>query len=212
MVRRPYGVAVTDVTTMLQHRDLPGLDGERELVLPITVCGDSESLLSTTRKAMAVKTASAVDPRTTQQSYVVVSGRVLLGGVKQVREEFPHLFVGNPPASRILGYPDVIMPTDVRNDIYITLDRGEFRNSGRNVEVNVSVCDSGGAVLPRTVCAGAGVELTDRHLSVVYYHRDAPVWSETLKLTVGFDQFATSHVRFLFKVITYTSFIDQLMD
>ncbi|OQV18060.1 Dedicator of cytokinesis protein 1 [Hypsibius exemplaris] len=196
IVRRPYGVSLVDVTEMIPQKG-PLDDAEREVRLPITVCGDSDSLLATTRKAMAVR-APIADPRLLQ-SYIVLSAKLLVGSVKQVREEFPHLFVGNPPISRILGYPDVIVPSDVRNDIYITLDRAEFRYSGRNVEVSVSVCDDKGVVLPKTVCGGAGVELTDRHLSVVYYHMGAPVWNETLKVTVGFEQFATSHVRFLFK-------------
>lgn len=107
--------------------------------------------------------------------------------------------MGNPPVSRILGYPDVVVPADVRNDIYITLDRAEFKHNGRNVEVSVSVCDERGAVLPEAVCPGSGMRPSEKHQSVVYYHEDKPRWNETLKISVSFEQFATSHVRFLFK-------------
>lgn len=51
-----------------------------------------------------------------------------------------------------LGLSDVIMPGDVRNDLYITLLSGEFsrgtKTSDRNVEVTVRVCDDKGKIIP----------------------------------------------------------------
>ena len=49
---------------------------------------------------------------------------------------------GSPhPTARKLGLPDNILPDDVRNDLYVTLQTGDFdrldRISHRNVEVEV---------------------------------------------------------------------------
>ena len=47
-----------------------------------------------------------------------------------------------------LGFPEIILPGDVRNDIYITIERGEYergqKSAERNVEVSVTVCDERG--------------------------------------------------------------------
>ena len=52
--------------------------------------------------------------------------------------------------ARRLGFPDVILPTDVRNDLYLTLLGGEFTRGNkvqdRNVEVTVKVCNRDGSV------------------------------------------------------------------
>ena len=49
------------------------------------------------------------------------------------------------------GFPDVIMPGDVRNDLYLTLERAEFERGGKstakNVLATVSVHDSSGQVI-----------------------------------------------------------------
>jgi dedicator of cytokinesis protein 3 len=57
----------------------------------------------------------------------------------------------NVSLTRKLGFPDVIMPGDVRNDLYVTLDKGEFerggKSTGKNIEVTVTVLDQSGAPL-----------------------------------------------------------------
>lgn len=49
------------------------------------------------------------------------------------------------------GFPDVIMPGDVRNDLYLTLERAEFERGGKstakNVLATVSVYDVTGQVI-----------------------------------------------------------------
>lgn len=49
------------------------------------------------------------------------------------------------------GFPDVIMPGDVRNDLYLTLEKAEFERGGKttakNVLATVSVHDSRGAII-----------------------------------------------------------------
>ena len=50
-----------------------------------------------------------------------------------------------------LGFPEIILPGDVRNDIYITIEKGEYekgqKSAERNVEVSVTVCDESGTVI-----------------------------------------------------------------
>lgn len=51
-----------------------------------------------------------------------------------------------------MGFPEVILPGDVRNDLYLTLNSGEFpkgnKTSDKNVEVTVTVCNEKGTAIP----------------------------------------------------------------
>lgn len=51
-----------------------------------------------------------------------------------------------------MGFPEVILPGDVRNDLYLTLIGGEFskgnKTSDKNVEVTVYVCNEKGQPIP----------------------------------------------------------------
>ena len=69
---------------------------------------------------------------------------MLHGELSQVREENPLLFKNICLTSK-LGFADVIMPGDVRNDLYLFLERGEFerggKSTGKNIEVTILVLD-----------------------------------------------------------------------
>lgn len=51
-----------------------------------------------------------------------------------------------------MGFPEVILPGDVRNDLYLMLQNGEFpkgsKTSDKNVEVLVKVCNEIGVQIP----------------------------------------------------------------
>jgi hypothetical protein len=51
-----------------------------------------------------------------------------------------------------MGFPEVILPGDVRNDLYLSLVSGEFskgsKSTDKNVEVTVRVCNEKGQSIP----------------------------------------------------------------
>lgn len=81
-----------------------------------------------------------------------ISMKLLRGDLRQVREENPHLVLGNVSVARKMGFPEVILPGDVRNDLYLTLLNGEFtkgnKTSDKNVEATVIVCNEKGQAIP----------------------------------------------------------------
>ncbi|XP_031439017.1 dedicator of cytokinesis protein 4-like [Clupea harengus] len=91
----------------------------------------------------------------------------------------------------------------MRNDLYITLERGEFEKGGksvaRNVEITVYALDIDGQILKGQVAAGAGEPGGDEYHSFVLYHNNSPRWSEQIKLPIPVDMFRGSHVRFEFR-------------
>lgn len=77
---------------------------------------------------------------------------------------------------------------DVRNDIYITIEKGEFeRGSGktaqRNVEVSMVVLAASGRVIEDCIYVGGGSKPLSEYQSVIYYHNGNPKWYETIKVS-----------------------------
>jgi dedicator of cytokinesis protein 3 len=79
---------------------------------------------------------------------------MLQGSMQRVTKEEPLLFSTYPVVQK-KGFSDVIMPGDMRNDLYLTLQRGEFEKAGRNVQAQVSVVDGQ---------TGALIEVNSRHM------------------------------------------------
>lgn len=123
-----------------------------------------------------------------------------------------------------MGFPEVILPGDVRNDLYLTLINGEFskgsKTSEKNVEVVVKVCNEKGQTIPvslayssldwlklhslrrfsqAVISLGGGVQELDEYRSIIYYHEDKPQWHETFKIALRIEEFKTSHLKFTFK-------------
>ena len=78
--------------------------------------------------------------------------KALVGDIVHIRKEHPHLVDRSTAVARKLGFPEIIMPGDVRNDIYLTLQGGDFdkynKTTQKNVEVIMLVCDEQGKVVP----------------------------------------------------------------
>lgn len=71
----------------------------------------------------------------------------------QIRQENPHMVVGNTAFARKMGFPEVILPGDARNDLYVTLCSGSFSKGGgktseRNIELVARVVDKNGRTVP----------------------------------------------------------------
>lgn len=62
------------------------------------------------------------------------------------------MVLGNVALVRKMGFPEVILPGDVRNDLYLMLVYGEFSrgsmSSDKNIQVTVTACNEKGVMLP----------------------------------------------------------------
>lgn len=93
--------------------------------------------------------------------------KALVGDIVQIRKEYPHLVDRSTVVARKLGFPEIIMPGDVRNDIYLTLQGGDFdkynKTTQKNVEVIMWVCDEEGKVIQvRRTATGRGAVCSGR--------------------------------------------------
>uniref|UniRef100_A0A0S7ESS0 DOCK5 n=2 Tax=Poeciliopsis prolifica TaxID=188132 RepID=A0A0S7ESS0_9TELE len=86
-----------------------------------------------------------------------------------------------------MGFPEIILPGNVRNDIYVTLLQGEFdrgkKKTPKNVEVILSVHDDEGNPMQKAIFPGAGYDGITEYKSVIYYQVKQPCWNETVKVS-----------------------------
>eukprot|EP01135_Chromosphaera_perkinsii_P004198 Nk52_evm17s271 gene=Nk52_evmTU17s271 len=99
------------------------------------------------------------------------------------------------------GHREILSPGESRNDMFVTIKQGLFRNLGKNIELFVDVCRENGDVVARceimnvsklqdsspfsTGSNGPGSNRPYR--SVVLYHNQSPVWEETVHIKFHLD-------------------------
>ncbi|XP_036388838.1 dedicator of cytokinesis protein 3-like isoform X2 [Megalops cyprinoides] len=196
LYRRPYGCAVLAMSDVLQT--ISELREEKDFVLKVYIC-NNENEWHQIHENIIRKTSSKYTAPSTCYG-LIISLQLLRGETDQLRRENPALFHRGVAVTRKLGFPDVIMPGDIRNDLYLTLERGEFERGGKsvqkNIEVTVYLLYADGEPLKDCISLGAGEPSISQHHSFVLYHNNSPRWSETLKLSVPIERFRGSHLRF----------------
>ncbi|XP_053976094.1 dedicator of cytokinesis protein 1 isoform X2 [Hylaeus volcanicus] len=205
-MRRPFGVAAMDITLYITGK----LDGDvdHHHFIPFVHC-EKESLDGVLRRILSQKetnvqkSGNGGSSNSTGGQGLWASLKLLRGDPKQVRDENPHLVLGNVAIARKMGFPEVILPGDVRNDLYLTLISGEFnkgsKSTDKNVEVTVKVCNESGIPIPGVMTLGGGASPIDEYRSVIYYHEDKPRWCETFKIAIPIEEFKQAHLKFTFK-------------
>ncbi|XP_073911286.1 dedicator of cytokinesis protein 5 isoform X1 [Castor canadensis] len=215
-LRRPFGVAVMDITDIIhgkvddeekqhfipfQQIAMETYIRQRQLIMsPLitsNVIGENEPLTSVLNKVIAAKDVNH------KGQGLWVSLKLLPGDLTQVQKNFSHLVDRSTAIARKMGFPEIILPGDVRNDIYVTLIHGEFdkgkKKTPKNVEVTMSVFDEEGNLLEKAIHPGAGYEGISEYKSVVYYQVKQPCWYETVKVFIAIEDVTRCHLRFTFR-------------
>uniref|UniRef100_A0A7N8YBC5 Dedicator of cytokinesis 2 n=1 Tax=Mastacembelus armatus TaxID=205130 RepID=A0A7N8YBC5_9TELE len=210
-LRRPFGVAVMDISDIIKGKT--ECDEEKQFFIPFfpyvlfssaflqqisppRVVAENDFLHTLLNKATALRGDSGGQG-------LWVTMKALVGDIVQIRKEYPHLVDRSTVVARKLGFPEIIMPGDVRNDIYITLQGGDFdkynKTTQKNVEVIMWVCDEEGKVIQNSICLGAGDKTVSEYRSVIYYQVKQPRWMETFKVAVPLEEMCKVHLRFMFR-------------
>ncbi|RXM31390.1 hypothetical protein EOD39_7028 [Acipenser ruthenus] len=194
-LRRPFGVAVMDVSDIITGKVD---DEDKQHFIPFQpVAGESDFLQTVINKVIAAKEVNH------KGQGLWVTLKLLPGDIHQIRKDFPHLVDRSTAVPRKMGFPEIIMPGDVRNDIYVTLVQGDFekgsKTTQKNVEVTMSVYDEDGKRLENVIFPGAGDEGVSEYKSVIYYQVKQPRWFETVKVAIPIEDVNRSHLRFTFR-------------
>ncbi|XP_068248217.1 dedicator of cytokinesis protein 1 isoform X5 [Palaemon carinicauda] len=204
-MRRPFGIVMLEMTSYFQKMKMLALDGndakEKDCFATFYPCGEKETL--DMKKLLSSRNESIKDNKTGLQG-IWFSFELINGDLKQLREDNPHyVSLRDVPVALRLGLSDVIMPGDVRNDLYITLISGEFtrgaKTSDRNVEVTIRIINEKGKVIPGVIHQGCRKGALDEYRSVTYHHENKPKWMETVKIALPIEEFKKAHIKFTFK-------------
>ncbi|KAF5890920.1 dedicator of cytokinesis protein 3 isoform X1, partial [Clarias magur] len=197
--RRPYGCAVLAMSDVLHT--ISELKEEKDFVLKVYTCNNENEWYQIHENIIRKSSTKYTAPSTNYG--LIISLQLLRGETEQIRRENPMIFNRGVAITRKLGFPDVIMPGDIRNDLYLTLERGDFERGGKsvqkNIEVTVYVLYADGEILKDCISLGSGEPNISEHRSLVLYHNNSPRWSEVIKLPIPIDRFRGSHLRFEFR-------------
>ncbi|XP_038937510.1 dedicator of cytokinesis protein 3 isoform X4 [Rattus norvegicus] len=203
--RRPYGCAVLSILDVLQS--LTELKEEKDFVLKVYTC-NNESEWTQIHENIIRKSSTKYSAPSASHG-LIISLQLFRGDMEQIRRENPMIFNRGLAITRKLGFPDVIMPEmkivgcDIRNDLYLTLEKGDFERGGKsvqkNIEVTMYVLYADGEILKDCISLGSGEPNRSSYHSFVLYHSNSPRWGEIIKLPIPIDRFRGSHLRFEFR-------------
>uniref|UniRef100_A0A8C2ZVH6 Dedicator of cytokinesis 5 n=1 Tax=Cyclopterus lumpus TaxID=8103 RepID=A0A8C2ZVH6_CYCLU len=183
-LRRPFGVAVMDITD-IGHGKTD--DEDKQHFIPFQSTG------------WVLLVSASLDFFTCLLAGLFVTLKLLSGDLAQVRKDYPHFVDRSTAIVRKMGFPEIILPGIVRNDIYVTLLQGEFdrgkKKTPKNVEVILSVYDDEGNL----IFPGAGYDGITEYKSVIYYQVKQPSWNETVKVTIPIEDVCRCHLRVMFR-------------
>ncbi|XP_028602510.2 dedicator of cytokinesis protein 4 isoform X1 [Podarcis muralis] len=193
--RRPFGCAVLSIADLLAG------DTKDDLILKVYMCNTESDWFQIHENI--IKKLNARYNLTGSNAGLAVSLQLLHGDIEQIRRDYTSMFTHGVSITRKLGFSNIIMPGEMRNDLYITIERGEFEKGGksvaRNVEVTMYIVDCGGQILKDFISFGSGEPPATEFHSFVLYHNNSPRWAELLKLPIPVDKFRGAHLRFEFR-------------
>nr|XP_033781897.1 dedicator of cytokinesis protein 3 isoform X1 [Geotrypetes seraphini] len=197
--RRPYGCAVLSLMDVLQS--ISELKEEKDFVLKVYTCNNENEWYQVHENIIRKSSTKYTAPSSNYG--LIVSLQLFRGDLEVIRRENPMTFNRGMAVTRKLGFPDVIMPGDIRNDLYLTLERGEFERGGKsvqkNIEVTMYVLYADGEILKDCISLGCGEPSRSQYHSFVLYHSNSPRWGEIIKLPIPIDRFRGCHLRFEFR-------------
>lgn len=204
--RRPFGVGVLPLSQLIGQSQNPENlleSDDKEHNMQLFQCDEKD--FHQLHEMLIRKTTGKYSPINASSTHggIGVSAKILHGDLIQVRQEHPVLFQG-AAITRKLGFPDIIMPGDVRNDLFFVIDRGEFerggKTTGKNIEVLVSIVDAQGKVVADCLSGASASDSTKTHYrSLILYHNNAPQWNETIRLNLPLEKYSACHARFEFR-------------
>ncbi|PCH43835.1 cytoplasmic protein [Wolfiporia cocos MD-104 SS10] len=212
--RRPFGCAILELTqlsTMVEEKI--EVSSTREHVMPIYV-PKTEASFSMLHQSL-VNGKSSEYEKSPRAEMMAVSIKIFYGDAATVVRENTSLLQDIPLSLR-LGFPDVVFPGDVRNELYVKLWSGDFSpsqtssarrsmtnfargsvsNVSGNVQVTIEVRDKEGRTIERLISQCSGEPEMTYFNSTVFQRTSQPTFGELIKLKLPFENVEQWHLFF----------------
>ncbi|CAE1274916.1 DOCK3 [Acanthosepion pharaonis] len=125
--------------------------------------------------------------------------QIMFGDLMSLKAVHPVLFNKGVDLVQKCMFPESLLPGEVRNDLYIVLNCGDFergnKKAAKNVEVEMTAFDSDGNIIHDCIYGGISEPPTTSYLSTVFYHNNNPRWMETIKFCLPIEKFTGAHIR-----------------
>ncbi|KAF8521278.1 cytoplasmic protein [Hysterangium stoloniferum] len=213
--RRPFGCAVLELSQLNQlYAEQADVSSTKEHSMQIFVPVTEAAFSTLHQDIIASKVREFT--KSPRAEMMAVSIKVFRGHAATIVKENPSL-LHEVPLTSPLGFPDVVFPGDVRNEVYIKLWSGEFftGTGGRsyrrsmnllpgtatgpfNVQVVVEVRNSSG-VVERVISPGSGEPTVTQFRSMVFHRNNSPTYGELIKLLLPTDVPPKYHLFFTFR-------------
>ncbi|KAG8934388.1 hypothetical protein FRC01_003345 [Tulasnella sp. 417] len=217
-LRRPFGCAVMELQQLTKVAAGLEMGLTREYSMSIFV-PTNEASFSTLHQDLIASNTSSFE-KSPRADTIAVTVKVFHGDAQTIVRENPTLLQDAPITAR-LGFPDVVFPDDVRNEVYIKLWSGDFNASSAgssrsvqlrkgvaalagssnpaNVEVSCEVRRQSGQVVDGAIALGTGEPPVTRFHSMVFYRNDTPTYGELIKLLIPANIMQECHLFFTFR-------------
>ncbi|GAA5944251.1 guanine nucleotide exchange factor DCK1 [Sporobolomyces koalae] len=208
--RRPFGCAVLEVSQFNHRQD----DDSLPLVMPIFVPVSEASAATLHEDIIASRTKEF--EKSAQADRLSVRVRILQGEASELVRDHPQQFANVTFTDR-LGFPDVVVPENRRNEVFVKLWSGEFHTSGasmgttrslaqftaasgaKNVEISVELRNRAGEPVHRGLSRGSGESNVTQFTSVVFRSSNTPTWGELVKVEIPLEHAEDHHLYFTFR-------------
>ncbi|KAL0956056.1 hypothetical protein HGRIS_002226 [Hohenbuehelia grisea] len=193
--RRPFGCAVLELTQLkTMASDQSSVSSTKEYSMPIYV-SSTEATFSMLHEDIMNNNFKEYE-KSPRAEMLAVSVKVFRGDSSMIVRENMSLLQDTPLTLR-LGFPDVVFPGDVRNEMYIKLWSGEFQSKssgGRltvgslarsqmdHVQVTVDVRDQDGRLVESVLSEGSGEPWKSVFHSMIFQRCTLPTYGELVKV------------------------------
>ncbi|THH28531.1 hypothetical protein EUX98_g5658 [Antrodiella citrinella] len=215
--RRPFGCAVLELSQLRKMvSEQVEVSPTKEYTMPIFV-PTHEATFSMLHQDILNGNTKDFE-KSSRAEMMAVSIKIFYGDADTIIRENTSLLQDTPLSLR-LGFPDVVFPGDVRNELYIKLWSGDFSSSStgnarrsvanfargsvsssnNNVQVSVEVRDRLGMVLERAITQCSGEPEMSQFHSMVFQRTSQPTFGELVKVKLPFHGAQQLHLLFTFR-------------
>lgn len=191
--RRPFGATVVSI------KDYRGTSF-KEIHINLKVNATSESEFSQLNELYA-KRGQSIKPGQNQPS---IQLDLNMKFISCSQESLPKLSIDDKYCiTEKRGFPDIIMPGNFKNDLFLTLETAEFEKGGKsipkNIEASISLINKLGIAIDSCISPGSNCDNVSSYRSCVFYHSNSPKWNESVKINVPLSEFDSAHIRVEFR-------------